>query len=115
MADLPETATWHPLDAARVYEMLAEEACGKAAMAFSEYARLRGEYVKREQGRNGSVSVNDLMFKWKSHPEALSCASDLATYSNLAQMYAAMATMKHTRAAADPKLLHEAGRARHQL
>jgi hypothetical protein len=104
--ELPESATWHPLDAAREYEKLAEEACGKAHKAFKEYARLREEFVRRKLVAYPDSSVHALAYLWKGTEPAMSCASDVATYSNLAQMYAALATMKHTRATADPKLDH---------
>lgn len=109
MVDLPESAAWHPLKAAREYEVLAEEASGKAVMAFTEYARLRGLYVDQQKEISPTASVNALMYMWKDTDSAKSCASDLATYRDLAGMYAAMASMKHTRYLSDQDLLDRTG------
>lgn len=109
MVDLPESSSWHPLKAAHEYELLAEEAAGKAAMAFTEYGRLKSEFKAREKKRWPKKSINAIDVTWGTTGEAKKCASDLATYSNLAQMYAAMATMKHTRFVAEQE--HRKGKA----
>lgn len=101
MADLPESSKWHPLRAAEAYEQLAEEAAGKAAMAFAEYGRLKAEFKTREIAKYPEKSVHAIDTVWGTTGDAKACASDLATYSNLAQTYAAMASMKHTRFVAE--------------
>lgn len=101
MVDLPESATWHPLKAARWYEVLAEEACGIAVNAFTSYPQLRQEFRDNEKRMDPTKSIHAIDAAWGQVGEARKCVSDLATYSNLAQMYSAMATMKYTRFTAE--------------
>lgn len=97
--DLPESARWHPLRAARRYERLAEEAAGLHQTAFTEYARLRDEYRQRHGGASSAVD-----FKFKGMAEAGNCASDVGTYATRAQVFAAMAAMKYQRYLADQEM-----------
>jgi hypothetical protein len=107
MVDLPESAGWHPLKAARFYEVRAEEAAGRAVEAFTSYASLRAEFRAEERIADPKKSLIVIDTLWSANSEAKKCVSDLATYSNLAQMYAAMASMKHTRYLSDRALWAE--------
>lgn len=99
--ELPESTNWHPLKAARLYELKAEEAAGLALNAFTEYGRLKAEFKEREKASAPARSIHAIDTTWGSTGDAKKCVSDLATYSNLAQMYAAMASMKHSRYLSD--------------
>jgi hypothetical protein len=97
--ELPESASWHPLEAAKVYQQLAEEAAGLYANAFKEYGRLKPVYRAGQQaaakgqeriGRSSSA----IDYTWKDTDIAKSLVSDMNTYSLRAQVMAAMATMK---------------------
>jgi hypothetical protein len=97
--ELPESARWHPLRAAKAYENEAEQAAGLYANAFSEYGRLKAEYKLKE--RRAGQTENALDFMWSQSDIAKACVSDLNTYSVRAQTMAAMAAMKYQRYQAD--------------
>lgn len=97
--ELPITARWHPLKAAKAYQGLAEEAAGLYAHAFMEYGRLKPEYragqrtAARRLGRVGRSS-SAIDYTWKDTDTAKALVSDMNTYSLRAQTMAAMASMK---------------------
>lgn len=101
MVDLPESSSWHPLLAARAYEARAEESAGIVVNAYTAYPRLREEFRERELRRDPSQSSNALDTAFGLTGEAKKCVSDLNMHVRLAGMYAAMATMKHTRYVAE--------------
>lgn len=101
MVDLPESSSWHPLMAAREYEARAEESAGIVVNAYTAYPRLRAEFRQRELARDPHQSGNALDTAFGLTGEAKKCVSDQNTHTKLAQMYAAMATMKHTRFVAE--------------
>lgn len=101
MVDLPESARWHPLRAARHYEVRAEEAAGIALDAFVQYADLRAQFRAREFAADPAQSKHAVDSKWGMTGDARKCVSDLGTFSNMAQMFAAMASMKHSRYLSD--------------
>lgn len=100
--ELPESARWHPLRAAKEYENLAEEAAGLYNNAFTEYGRLKAEYCKKH--RRPGQSANALAYVWSQTDTAKGCVTDLNTYSVRAQTMAAMAAMKYQRYLADQTL-----------
>lgn len=104
MVDLPESAKWHPLKAARHYEARAEEAAGVALDAFIQYAALRAEFRAQRWAMEPGKSKHAIDSMWGMTGEAKKCVSDLGTFSNLAQMFASMAAMKHTRYLSDREL-----------
>lgn len=110
MVDLPESAKWHPLKAARHYEAKAEEAAGIAIDAFTQYATLRAEFRAQQWAAEPGKSKHAIDSTWSATGEAKKCVSDLATFSNLAQMFASMASMKHTRYLSDREYWKTEGR-----
>ena len=96
--ELPESAHWHPLTAAKMYRQLAEEATGRYHDAFEQYGRLRDQYRAKELASDQlterlrtSAAID---YTWGQTDTAKACVSDLNTYSVAAQTYAAMASAK---------------------
>lgn len=98
--ELPDTAHQHPLVAARTYEQMAEEAAGLYENAFTEYGRLKAEYLALRRTPRSGRGRNALEYSWTQTDTAKACASDLNTYSVRAQTFAAMANLKYQRAIA---------------
>lgn len=99
--ELPESASWHPAVAAKRYEELAEEAAGLYDNAFTEYGRLKAEFLARPRADRPGQVRNALEYEWSQTGTAKACVSDLGTYSVRAQTFAAMATLKYQRALFD--------------